>query len=324
MLAECPMHKQTINTENFPLEHRKDLWLSQVLPGVVKATGTRSGELALDIEDMERFRGEWQYADIGSLRFSRVACTPSSLHINSAVPLMCLIFQLGGMTHLRKGKGEILLMPGNWAASQGSGTSHLTHRTSVEHLVLLVDQHPFDLEGVEALRSFAAKQGVCKLVHEFVCDTFTALPIRGQAGDEIAEITIRLLRQAVVEAGPEARDFCATGKKVSVDDIKRFIDEKLGDPLLSLKRIAVHFSCSKRTLQRIFAANGDSVERYIWRRRIERCMRELDGARSLTELAYRYGFNSSTHFSRLFKMHCGMTPTEFIRLQRREAGFCRS
>ena len=112
--------------------------------------------------------------------------------------------------------------------------------------------------------------------------------------------------------------------QVSADDIKRFIDQQLGDPLLSLKRIAVHFCCSTRTLHRVFAVDGDSVERYIWRRRIERCMRELDDARSLTELAYRYGFNSSTHFSRLFKMHYGMTPTEFIRLKRQKDLLCRS
>lgn len=318
------MYLQTINTETVPLEQRKDLWLSQALPGVVKATGTRSGKFLLDIEDMESFRGECQYADMGSLRFSRVACTPYSLHIHPTVPLVYVIFQLGGVTHLRKGNGEVLLTPGSWAPSQGAGSSQLTHRTSVEHLVLLVDQHPFDLEGVEALRSFTAKQGVRKLVHEFVCDTFSALPIRGRAGDDIAEITVRLLRQAVAEAGPEERALCGPSKQVSADDIKRFIDQKLGDPLLSLKRIAAHFSCSTRTLQRAFAAEGDSVERYIWRRRIERCMRELDDARSLTELAYRYGFNSSTHFSRLFKMHYGMTPTEFIRLQRQEGSLCRS
>lgn len=318
------MYQQTINTETVPLEQRKNLWLTTAIPGVVKAPGRRPEELALNIENMESFRGEWQYADIGSLRFSRVACTPHSLQINPTAPLTYAIFQLCGMTHVRKGKREVLLAPGSWAACQGAGSLQLTHRMSVEHLVLLVDQQPFDLEGVEALRSFTAKQGVRRLVHEFVCDTFSALPIRGQAGDDIAEITVRLLRQAVAEAGPEERALFGPNKQVIVDDIKRFIDQKLGDPLLSLKRIAIHFSCSKRTLQRAFASDGDSVERYIWRRRIERCMRELDDARSLTELAYRYGFNSSTHFGRLFKMHYGMTPTEFIRLQRQEKTPCRS
>jgi AraC-like DNA-binding protein len=107
-------------------------------------------------------------------------------------------------------------------------------------------------------------------------------------------------------------------QQINVDGIKRFIEQHLDDALLSLEQIAAHFSCSKRTLHRVFAANGESIERYIWRRRIVRCARELgsEDTVSLTDLAYRYGFNSSTHFSRLFKKHYGMTPTAYIRLQR--------
>lgn len=318
------MSLQIISTEFVPLEQREELWLSQVIPGVTKATGTRRERRALTIQDIESFRGEWQHADLGFLRYSLVKCTPHALHIDPVVPpeqadpadrTVRATFQLTGITHVRNGKGQVLLTPGTWTASQGIDRLHLTHRTPVEHIVLAVDQRTVGFEGVEALWSFAAKHGVRRLIHEFVCDTFSALPIRGKAADEIAEMTVRLLRQAIAETDAEEDVTSGSNRQFNADDIKRFIDGHLGDPLLSLERIAAHFSCTKRTLHRAFAADGESVERYIWRRRIERCVQELSAnAQSLTELAYRHGFNSSTHFSRLFKMYCGMTPTAFIRL----------
>src|ERR1700761_4411773 len=45
-----------------------------------------------------------------------------------------------------------------------------------------------------------------------------------------------------------------------------------------------------------------------------RCQAELDGAdteTSITEIAYRWGFNDSAHFSRLFKASFGMSPTQY-------------
>ena len=45
------------------------------------------------------------------------------------------------------------------------------------------------------------------------------------------------------------------------------------------------------------------------------CIRDRPGAthRSVSEIAFAWGFNSSAHFCRLFKSHYGVSPSEFRR-----------
>jgi hypothetical protein len=50
----------------------------------------------------------------------------------------------------------------------------------------------------------------------------------------------------------------------------------------------------------------------VRRRRLLRCRAELDGAdteASITEIAYRWGFNDSAHFSRLFSLFRNVADT---------------
>ncbi len=57
---------------------------------------------------------------------------------------------------------------------------------------------------------------------------------------------------------------------------------------------------------------GDTVAAAIRRFRLDRCREELEDrrqrARSITEIAFRWGFNDSAHFSRVFKARFGMSP----------------
>lgn len=97
--------------------------------------------------------------------------------------------------------------------------------------------------------------------------------------------------------------------------IKRHIEANLRDPQLSPASVAEACRLSPRYLRKVFAATDESVAGYIRRRRLEECADHLtsvlwDG-KSVTEIAYRWGFSSSAHFSRAFKAHFGVTPTDF-------------
>jgi transcriptional regulator GlxA family with amidase domain len=70
----------------------------------------------------------------------------------------------------------------------------------------------------------------------------------------------------------------------------------------------------------VFSDQEDTVARYILRRRLEECARSLQSSahrnRSVTAIAFDHGFNSATHFGRVFRDKFNMTPREF----RREKG----
>jgi AraC-like DNA-binding protein len=93
-----------------------------------------------------------------------------------------------------------------------------------------------------------------------------------------------------------------------------YIEGRLADANLSPTKIAEDNGISVRYLYTLFSEQGITVSRWVRKRRLLRCRAELDGADSegyITEVAYRWGFNDSAHFSRLFKASFGMSPTQY-------------
>jgi AraC-like DNA-binding protein len=105
----------------------------------------------------------------------------------------------------------------------------------------------------------------------------------------------------------------ASGKPIS-QKIKDYIGTNLHDPDLCIDGIASAFNCSKRYLHMAFACEGTTIARYIWSVRLEKCRRDLESARrgTVTDIAFSWGFNSSSHFSRLFKERYGVTPSRLL------------
>jgi AraC-like DNA-binding protein len=93
------------------------------------------------------------------------------------------------------------------------------------------------------------------------------------------------------------------------------IDDNLGDPELSPAVLAARQQMSLRYLQKLFADAGQTVRGVILSRRLKRCRQELEGpsscAATISEIAFRYGFNDYRHFNRAFKEEFGESPREF-------------
>ena len=95
--------------------------------------------------------------------------------------------------------------------------------------------------------------------------------------------------------------------------VRAFIDVHLRDPDLAIDDIASALGLSKRYLHMCFAAEGASIADYLWQARLEQSRRELErdagSGRTVTDIAFACGFNSSSHFSRLFKARFGQPPS---------------
>ncbi len=57
---------------------------------------------------------------------------------------------------------------------------------------------------------------------------------------------------------------------------------------------------------------GDTASNYIREHIIQRIKNELASGVGISQVAYKLGFDYPQHMSRLFKKHCGYTPTEYI------------
>jgi AraC-like DNA-binding protein len=99
--------------------------------------------------------------------------------------------------------------------------------------------------------------------------------------------------------------------------VRRHIESHLQDPGLGPESIAASLRLSTRYLRQLFADEPETVPHYILRRRLEECAQRLTHQlwrnRSVTDIAFAWGFVSTAHFARVFKERFGATPTAYRR-----------
>ena len=105
------------------------------------------------------------------------------------------------------------------------------------------------------------------------------------------------------------------GEPALIRQVKAYILRHLDNPGLSPNAIAKVHQVSVRHLHRLFRATGASLGDWVRQSRLARCAADLrDDARqgdSLTEIAFRWGFSDSAHFSRTFRAQYGQSPRAY-------------
>ncbi len=107
-----------------------------------------------------------------------------------------------------------------------------------------------------------------------------------------------------------AQDASIPKGRALLKKVKSHLAARIQEPH-TLESVARDLSVSPRTLSRLFASEGTTPMRWLWQQRLERANMELRADRfaSITEVAFRCGFNSASHFSRLFRNAFGHPPT---------------
>jgi AraC-like DNA-binding protein len=135
--------------------------------------------------------------------------------------------------------------------------------------------------------------------------------VRARLGEELMDV-LALAFDAAQRDAPLADPVV---RQARLRSIKVWLEDHLCDPGLTLEAVAKANAISLRYLHSLFRLEGTSVSQWIWNRRLERSYDMLlkSDARSLTEIAYDVGFNSSSHFSTMFRRRFGIRPSDLRR-----------
>jgi AraC-like DNA-binding protein len=123
-----------------------------------------------------------------------------------------------------------------------------------------------------------------------------------------------LPRAARRPSGQEVRDAMAWR-------VRHFVNENLADRALGPEHVAARLHVSVRYVHKVFSGEGTTLCRFIHRRRLEECRRDLarragtGPACSLAAVARRWGFVNASHFSRSFRAAYGVSPLEWCRIR---------
>lgn len=102
--------------------------------------------------------------------------------------------------------------------------------------------------------------------------------------------------------------------------MERWIERNLLAGELAPAAIAAAHSVSVRTVYRVFNTTGETVGEVVRVRRLAAARRDLtEGIESISAIAHRWRFSDSSHFSRAFKAHYGLSPQEYRALSKDRA-----
>ncbi|WP_217209591.1 helix-turn-helix domain-containing protein [Streptomyces sp. AC550_RSS872] len=144
-------------------------------------------------------------------------------------------------------------------------------------------------------------------------DTAATYPLA--IGEVVARHVVDLLTVLVAERLHQEVGDTPSATHVLLPRIQEFIDRHLADPDLTPEAIARAHQISVRYLHKIFQTEDVTVARWIQRRRLQECRRELArreaAGRTIAAVARQWGFTSAAHFSRVFRDAYGMSPAEW-------------
>lgn len=290
------------------------------------------GRLRSEAHSDGAFCGRLLHCDAGDVRLCRLS---ASSHRVTRTPdlirqddrgLLKVVFQIAGSTWFEQGGRKTLLQPGEWSIYDTMKSYTVSNTSDIEQLVLLAPREKVlaaHLNPDELLvQRYDARSGIGRLAGELLHKAFDEIEsCSSESAEAIGDAVTQLLRQSLMERA--GRPTSLSLREALRDRIKTYILRNLRDPNLSIGRIAAALRCSKRSLHKAFSNDGATLSDTIWRLRLEHCRRDLVSPacawKSITEIAFSWGFSSATHFSKAFKDAYGMSPKAY-RLMRGNDG----
>ena len=135
---------------------------------------------------------------------------------------------------------------------------------------------------------------------------------RIQNGDAITEALLGTLVSVINESHiPASNDV----REVYLLKTRDYVLRHLNDPSLTPGSIAKANNISLRYLHQLFEECDESVQQHIISMRLKKARKDLANPlmkhRSITDIAYSWGFHCSAHFARRFRASYGCTPTQY-------------
>ena len=283
------------------------------------------GQFAVDPLEASTLEARINYTTVSKLKLCqieasqhRIAHAKSESH-NSEHPYVKILFQTYGISYFEQNGCQIQIKPGDCLAYDVSSPHTIISPSLTRHEVVIVPKELLRERGFNFGKMTACKlsalTGTGRIAHDFVHSTFDeAAKLSANSAASVAESLIDLLLLPLREADAA---FDRAGPEAMYVRAQAFIRDHLRDPDLCIDQISASLGCTKRYLHMLFSERGMTVSDYIWRARLQHCRQELEacGGKTITDVAFSWGFSSSSHFSRVFRKYFGVVPSAIHKAQ---------
>jgi len=281
--------------------------------------------------DRNRFTGRVSNVSFADLQLSSMASDQIDLRRSKSRIATAreeyglLVVQGRGRTLGEQDGRRVVLDTGDVALFDSVRPYYAQLQTGFHHFILKIPREKLrqqlgPLEAVTATK-ISGKNGIGRVVAAFIRSLPEGLDtIDVATAEQLANSCVDLVAAALGTAVCNAAMSGTTTKIIHLTRAKSFIAANIHRSDLSPEVVAGTLGVTTRYLGALFTADGISVSRYIWRLRLDRCKASLadprQAHRSISEIAFAWGFNNMSHFSHMFRQQVGTSPREFRAVNR--------
>lgn len=291
-----------------------------------RALSSLCGDLHADPLGNNCIDGHIDLGSISRLQLCRIEVSrhrvalPASWLSHAPHDVVKILFQTQGSFQFTQEGHQVTVGPGDCFAYDVSRPHEIVSSELSKHEVAVIPSAVLRQRGVPLdrlhLRCMSARSGAARLAHEFMVAAMEELgALSPDSEPGVADALLDMLLLPFSRSPDQAIDRSAPA--VLKRRVKAYINEHLTEPELNIEQISDALQCSKRYLHMSFKDEPVGISEYIWQTRLEKCRRELETAkingRSVTDIAFSWGFSSSSHFCRLFKQKYGAPASSILR-----------
>jgi AraC family transcriptional regulator, positive regulator of tynA and feaB len=306
----------SFTTDLVPVPERQEAWLSNARQVC--------GDCKFQFPQRSPFHGSIErrrVADLEMTLFSSSAVSFNkypTVNLNSENRSWLVISQLAGlrrycqdgkMAVLKKGDATLIDSGRPWSSDCPGDCARLYLRVPRQLM-----QSRVRLNELPVARRISGESGLGTFLFHLSTSLYRqAGELTREEGVAAIEAYLRILAACV---GTPSRANTGTNRGVELTSlILGYIDAHLTETSLSPSEIASALDLSVRHVHRLFSRQGSTVADWIRAQRLRHCRSDLAdprlGDKSITEIAFFWGFNDSAHFSRAFKQQFGISPRGF-------------
>jgi AraC-like DNA-binding protein len=268
------------------------------------------------------FQAELQWGTLGGLELVLFENSPMHISNNRATADQLFVCrQMAGEVVLEQSSREVALEAGDitvldpllpYAGSFFSGSKLLVLK--IPRRLLEARTGKMRQMIARRIRPTAAESS---LASSFLAMLPTHAGNLGATAEEIvADQALDLIAVSFAKA-MESKPRVSSARSLALVNLRAAVEARLADPALDVQTVAAAAGVSVRYANAVLAQEGTSITRLIQTRRLARCRRALDdplqGHRTISEIAYGWGFSDMTHFGRRFKAAFGSSPKDYRR-----------
>lgn len=235
------------------------------------------------------------------------------------------VLMLEGTECLEQDGNRAVIRPGNFSIYDATRPHHLTFESDWRQIIVSVPRTSLNqlVVGMECRTAtrISTDSPVGRVMRSFLESISSQIgqftPLEMARLSESVTHLIALTLGHLQPMDPER----SRSQALTLMRVRVYINDNLGNPALNAQQVSLVTGLSVRYINKLFEREGASLMRYVLRRRLERCSTDLLNSANvstrISDIAFRWGFNDLSHFSRAFRELYGLSPREWRESQLR-------